>query len=106
MSEPTDTSPHFNPDATQPARRSTDLPPDAPWWMRWIDANIHEAWKWGSMRWPAFCAALAEVYALYPQQTTDFVKGFVPASWWPHVVAGAFIASMVFRAVNFSKDKP
>lgn len=105
MSEPTDTSGHFDPNATQPGRRATDLPPDAPWYWKWLDANIKEAWKWASMWWPAFCAALAETYAANPKEITDFVRGIVPDSWWPHMITGAFIASMVFRALKFTKPK-
>ena len=77
---------------------TSSMPADAPWWARWLDENIKEAWKWASMRWPAVCAAAAEVYALDPKGTQDFIKSVVPASWWPHIVAMAFVASMFFRA--------
>lgn len=92
-------------DEQQPCRRSTDLPPDAPWWARWIDANIHEAWKWGSMWWPAFCAAIMETYAANPQQINDLIESSVPKSWWPHLLAGGFALSMILRVLNLTKVK-
>ena len=93
------------PDAA-PARRATDLPPDAPWWARWLVANINEAWKWGSMRWPAFCAAALEVYAQYQDQINAWAKGVIPSAWWPHVLAAAFILSMLLRVVNLKRQPP
>ena len=91
--------------APVPARRASDLPPDAPWWAKWIVANIDEAWKWGSVWWPAFCAAAAETYAADAQQINDFVKGIIPPTWWPHVLAAAFIVSMFLRVLNLSRKK-
>jgi hypothetical protein len=89
-----------------PARRSTDLPPDAPWWARWLVANADQAWKWASVWWPVSCAAVAEVYAQYPAEITDFVRGLLPASWWPHVLSGAFLAGAVFRIIKFKTRTP
>lgn len=87
-----------------PARRATDLPPDAPWWARWLEANVKEAWKWASMRWSAACILLAEVYAAYPQETTNAVKSLIPQKYWAHVVALAFLANMILRVVKLKGD--
>lgn len=87
------------------ARRATDIPPDAPWWARWLVANFNEAYKWASVWWPAFCAGCLEVYAQNPDEINAFVQSHIPASWWPHVLAGAFVVSMAVRVVSFAKIK-
>lgn len=88
-----------------PARRATDLPADAPWWARWIDANIKEAWKWGSVWWPAICAGAFEVYAQDPSGIQDMVRNVVPSSWWPHILALGCVVSIFLRVLNLSKLK-
>ncbi len=97
--------PQSLPEAPIPHRRASDLPSDSPWWARWLEANIAEAWKWASMRWGAACVVLAEIYAQYPKESTEFIQGFVPASWWPHLIAGGFLVQMLFRLVNLKKPK-
>lgn len=82
-----------------------DLPPDAPWWARWIVANVGEAWHWASMRWPAFCAACCEVYAQYTDPINAFVASHVPKNWMPHLLAAAFVVSMLLRVLKQSKGK-
>ena len=84
-----------------PQRRATDLPPDAPWWMRWLEANISEAWRWASMRWTVGCGILVELYAQYPEQVNNWVKEWLPVSWWPHIVSSAFLLTAILRIVNF-----
>lgn len=42
--------------------RSTDLPPDAPWWARWFVANITECWKWLTTWLTAIAAAAPILY--------------------------------------------
>ena len=88
-----------------PARRATDLPADAPWWAKWLEANVHEAWKWASVRWSALCFAVAEVYAMDPGGFKQFVHDHIPATWWPHLVGGAFLATAAFRIVRIAKLK-
>ncbi len=77
-----------------PARRSSDLPPDAPWWARWIEANIHKAWTvlYG------FAGVAVEVYATYPAEINEMVKALVPAALWPHIIAVALIVNAARRA--------
>jgi len=89
-----------------PARRATDLPPDAPWWARWIVANVDQAWKWGSVWWPAVCASSLEIYAQDPKAANEFLQTVIPASWWPHLLAGGFVVSMILRVLNLAKAKP
>jgi hypothetical protein len=102
MSNPADGSPALPGNDKEPVL--APLPPDAPWWARWIEANAREAWKWASMRWSAVCVVLAEVYAMYPKETADAVKSLLPEKWWPHVIALAFLANMVFRVVKLKGD--
>lgn len=103
MSEATDGS-AIN-DIEAPARRATDLPPDAPWWARWLDANIKQCWKWASVWWPAVCTVAAETYAQNPQEITGYVQSLVPANWWPHIIAAGFVVSMAARVINFKPKK-
>ena len=94
-----------DPEATDPgpARRSTDLPPDAPWWMRWIVANFREGWRWFSVQWPIICAGLIQLYTWYPNEISEFV----PAKWMPHLASAAFILTAVLRFINQPpKEKP
>lgn len=89
-------------DVGLPQRRSTDLPPDAPWWARWLVANVAEAWKWASMWWPATCAAAAEVYAINSDTINTYIRDAVPSNWWPHIVAASFAASMLCRVLRLT----
>ena len=89
-----------------PLRRSTDLPPDAPWWARWFVANIREAWRWASVRWGAGVAIVAEVYAQDPAGVQKFVEGFVPNSWWPHIIAGGSALAVILRVINLKGNQP
>ena len=92
-------------DESVPQRRSTDLPADAPWWARWMVANINEAWRWGSMWWPFLCASALEVYAAAPQEINDLIQTNIPKGWWPHLLAGGFALSMILRVLNLAKVK-
>ena len=95
-----------DPEATNPPlRRSTDLPSDAPWWARWFVANIKEAGQWASVRFGAIIAVLAEVYAADPAGVQAVVKDWVPISWWPHIVAGAFVVNSAWRIAHLTKSK-
>ena len=88
-----------------PQRRATDLPADAPWWARWMVANIDEAWKWGSMWWPFLCASALEIYAAMPEEVNAAIKDVVPETWMPHILAGGFAFSMILRVLNLAKVK-
>lgn len=81
-------------EAEAPARRATDLPAGSPWWALWIEANIHKAWTvlYG------FAGVAVEVYATYPAEINEIVKGVIPASWWPHLIAAALIVNAWRRA--------
>ena len=79
MSDPT------QPLDSTPARRATDLPPDAPWWAVYLSVKLSDAWKLASVWWPAACAAAAEVYAEDPQQIKEAAQALIPAAWWPHL---------------------
>ena len=84
-----------------PLRRATDLPPDSPWWARYLEANIRDAWRWASVRFGAIVAVLAEIYAADPAG----VQALIPSAWWPHIVAAGGVAAVFFRVVNL-KGKP
>lgn len=92
-----------------PARRSTDIPADAPWWARWLDANAKEAWKWASVWWPGFCAALIEFWAQLPadqqQGVIDWFVTLIPVAARPHLLAGVFGVSILFRVLNLRPKK-
>ena len=77
----------------------TDLPPDAPWWARWIVANASEAWKMFSVNIPVIGAALIEV----DQASGGQLMQLVPASWRPHAAAAALVGAAVLRLVNQKK---
>lgn len=83
-----------------PARRATDLPADAPWYLRYIEANIKEAWKWASVRLPAAGLILAELYAADPAGVQSIVQQYVPAGAWPHLLAAGCAVQMLLRVVN------
>ena len=80
-----------NPSA--PSRRSTDLPPDSPWWERWIAANIHH---FGSGLYAAAGVA-AEFYATYPDEVNKAIEQTLPAGWGPHILAGALLLTSIWR---------
>ena len=99
MADPEDTAPQL-------ARRSTDLPTDAPWWARYLEANIKDAWRWASVRYGAFIAIAAEAYAADPAGVQDMVQSVVPTSWWPHIIAAGGVAAVFLRVVNLKGNKP
>ena len=84
----------------------TDLPADAPWWARWLVANVREAWKWASVQWPVFCAVCLEVYAQFSDQVDSFVQSLIPATWYPHFIAGAFIVGAFVRLLRKRQIQP
>ena len=95
-----------DPQATQPpTRRSTDLPADAPWLARYLEANIKEAWRWASVRWGIFVTVAAEAYAADPADVQSLLGAWIPASAWPHIVALGGLAGVLLRVVNL-KGKP
>jgi hypothetical protein len=81
-----------------------ELPPEAPWWAKWLDANARDAWRWASVRWSAFCAAAAEVYAYNPNQVNEWIQKEVPSSWWPHIVALVCLMQLFFRVTKLKKE--
>lgn len=92
-----------------PNRRATDLPDDAPWWARWLDANFRDAWRWASVWWPGLCAAAIEIWAQLPaeqqQQFLDSLISLIPVSLRPHALASIFCASIVLRVLNLARRK-
>ena len=99
-----DTPTPIPPEVAQ-ARRATDLPADAPWWARYIESNVREAWKWASVQFPVLVAVCAEIYATDPAGVNQWVQQTVPATWWPHLVAGGCLVQIALRVVNL-KGKP
>lgn len=89
-----------------PTRRSTDIPDNAPWWAKWFVANVNEAWHWASNRWSIACAVAAETYAEFPDQINDAVQKLVPPAWYPHLIAGAFAMTALWRIINLKRPKP
>lgn len=77
-------------------RRVTDLPPDAPWYARWIVANVRESWKWFSVNLPLICAGLIQVYTQYQDQ----LESLVPKSWVPHITTAMLVLIALSRLVN------
>ena len=82
------------------ARRSTDLPTDAPWWARWFVANANEAWRWFSVQIPLWCGGAAALWPMYG----DEIIAHVPQSWISYIVAGGFWLTMGSRLVNQKKN--
>ena len=99
--EPTATITPAPAEAPAPAAASpmAPLPADAPWWARWMVGNARQAWRWGSVRWPAFCAIGCEIYAQYGDQ----ILAYIPESWRPHLLAAAFGLTIILRVINLSK---
>lgn len=89
-----------------PAAPEEPLPADTPWWARLLIEDFRSAWRFASVWWPAACASAAEVYAQDPQSVNEFVQAHVPAGWWPHIVAAAFVVSAAVRVIRQSKLKP
>ena len=87
--------------ADAPAGPLAPLPDSAPWWAKWMVANARQAWRWGSVRWPVFCAIGCEVYAQYGDQ----IIAYIPESWRPHLLAAAFGVTIILRVINLSKDQ-
>ena len=98
MTDPAAVTP-VPPEVTQ-TRRATDLPADAPWWARYIETNAKEAYQWASVRLPAGVAILAEIYAANPAEVNTWVQQTVPATWWPHLLAGGCLIQVALRVVN------
>lgn len=71
------------------------LPPDAPWWARWIVANWKDAWKWFTT-W--VFAALAIVPQL--QEHTELLTGLLTPSQFNKLVSVLALLGFVLRLVN------
>ena len=86
-------------------QHADSLPPDTPWWFILLDAQIKTAWRWFCAWWSVGIAALAEVYSQYPDQINAYVKGVVPESWWPHVVAATFVINAMWRVLHIARAR-
>lgn len=99
------------PDGTidPPARRATDLPPDAPWWARWLEADFKAAWQWASVRWQFICIAAVEIYAALPddqqQKLIDTIMNILPAKWRAQAIASVFALGILLRIINLANLK-
>ena len=62
MSEPTDTSPHFNPDVTQPAPAIV-----RPWWAEDLRNIVVHLWQWASAYIALAIGAASTLQLLMPQ---------------------------------------
>ncbi len=91
-------------DETQPPQ--SNLPDNSPWWAKWLAASWKDAWKWASVQFPVAVAFGAEIYAADPAGTQAFVKGIVPATWWPHLIAGGCFLQVALRMVKQNKPQP
>ena len=100
MTEPEATTP---PMSTAPARRATDLPPDAPWWARWIEANAVEAWKWASVQLPIAYSAFLLYYATNQEKVHQWIQANIPAKYWPWIGIFACVVQIVARIVSLKK---
>ena len=96
-----------DPEATNPPlRRATDLPADAPWYARWIEANVKEAYKWASVQVPLFYSACMVYYAMNQEQVHQWVQANVPAKYWPWIGLAACIWQIAARVVKLPKKEP
>ena len=78
---------------------NTDLPPDAPWWARWIVANAREGWKFLSFNVPIISAAVIEA----DQASGGQLMNLLPATWRPHVAALGLVGVALLRFINQQK---
>ena len=69
--------------APVPARRATDIPADAPWYIRWLAANWQLIWKeWSSWAlWLiGFLGAAAEIMPMWVPDAKQVLSG--PVLHW------------------------
>ena len=98
----------IKPDGTvsPPARRATDLPPDAPWWARYLEANAKQAWRYAAHAADAGVIALATAYAEYPQETVAAIEKMIPASYWPYLVGLLCLGRIIVRSGSAKLSTP
>ena len=82
------------------------LPDNAPWYAKWIVANVEQAWRWGSVQIPAACALLSAVYLADPAGVTKLVHDNVPATWWPWISLGVSVWMMAARVTQVPPKPP
>lgn len=87
------------------ARRATDLPPDAPWYVRWVAANVTEAWKWTSVQFPSFVGGFMLYYAGNQEQVHQWVQSNIPVKYWPWLGLLACVLQIIFRVTNLKGNK-
>ena len=78
----------------------SQLPDNAPWYLKWMVENVGEAWRLFSVQINVVWAALATAYMADPAGVSKYVQDNVPASWWPKiavVIAGINILARVTR---------
>ena len=55
----------MDPESTRPPKSA--LPPDAPWWAKWLVANAGDWWKWLSTWLIGVAAAAPMLYEVLPE---------------------------------------
>ena len=79
-----------------PARRDTDIPPDAPWWARLIIGEWRSAWKWLSVQVAFLIGAGAELQALAP----DFLNQYASPQVQHHIMGALAVLVILGRIKN------
>ncbi len=75
----------------------TDLPPEAPWWAKYLAVKISEGWKLLSVNVPIICGVVIEI-------STTF-GDLIPKEWMPHLATLALWATAILRFVNQKKPE-
>jgi hypothetical protein len=86
-----------------------DLPPGTPWWaaliIRWLDRfeerylvpGWRQCWRWTSIQWPVFLAALCGVYEEYRQQVDTWILSQIPEKYRPIIAAAVILMGAFLR---------
>jgi hypothetical protein len=75
------------------------LPPDTPWWARWLIAEWRQCYRWFSVQALALLAILPEAYETAPQ-----LQAALPPVWFHHLQAVLAVAA-VFGRLAQQKNK-
>lgn len=94
MSDPEETAPPVG-----------NLPKDAPWWARWLVANVRDAWKWASVQFPALIAVLIPFYAAYQEKVHAWIAANIPAKYWPWIALLGCILQIIFRLTKLKGNQ-
>lgn len=78
-----------------PTERASDIPDDAPWWIRWMVSNWRDAWKWAETWFVTLLGALPLLY-----DHMDLLQDFMEPKTLHSAMSGLAVLALIYNLKN------